>query len=78
MALALVISNGVCQAISAAVAAVTERVQLGTLVTPPFFRNPAVLAKQIATIDQIMEGHEPDPPEGWFITNEQPQQPPHP
>jgi F420-dependent oxidoreductase-like protein len=40
----------------AAVAAVTERVQLGTLVTPPFFRNPAVLAKQIATIDQISGG----------------------
>jgi len=40
----------------AAVAAVTERVQLGTLVTPPFFRNPAVLAKQIATVDQISNG----------------------
>jgi F420-dependent oxidoreductase-like protein len=40
----------------AAVAAVTERVELGTLVTPPFFRNPAVLAKQIATIDQISNG----------------------
>ncbi len=40
----------------AAVAAVTERVRLGTLVTPPFFRNPAVLAKQIATIDQIAPG----------------------
>src|SRR5207245_2499963 len=26
----------------AAVAAITERVELGTLVTPPFFRNPAV------------------------------------
>ncbi len=39
-----------------AVAAVTERVELGTLVTPPFFRNPAVLAKQIATIDQIAGG----------------------
>src|SRR5262249_56657308 len=33
----------------AAVAAITERVELGTLVTPPFFRNPAVLAKQVAT-----------------------------
>src|SRR5678815_3894741 len=36
-----------------AVAAVTSTVQLGALVTPPFFRNPAVLAKQIATIDEI-------------------------
>jgi len=40
----------------AAVAAITERVELGTLVTPPFFRNPAVLAKQVATIDQISNG----------------------
>jgi F420-dependent oxidoreductase-like protein len=40
----------------AAVAAVTEQVELGTLVTPPFFRNPAVLAKQVATIDQIAGG----------------------
>lgn len=37
----------------AAVAAVTSHVELGALVTPPFFRNPAVLAKQIATIDAI-------------------------
>jgi alkanesulfonate monooxygenase SsuD/methylene tetrahydromethanopterin reductase-like flavin-dependent oxidoreductase (luciferase family) len=37
----------------AAVAALTERAKLGTLVTPPFFRNPAVLAKQIATLDAI-------------------------
>jgi len=40
----------------AAVAAVTSRVELGTLVTPPFFRNPAVLAKQVATIDQVSSG----------------------
>lgn len=40
----------------AAVAAITEKVELGTLVTPPFFRNPAMLAKQIATIDQIAGG----------------------
>lgn len=40
----------------AAVAAVTSNVELGTLVTPPFFRNPAVLAKQIATIDNISGG----------------------
>lgn len=40
----------------AAVAACTDRVELGTLVTPPFFRNPAMLAKQVATIDQIAGG----------------------
>lgn len=40
----------------AAVAALTQKVELGTLVTPPFFRNPAVLAKQIATIDHISGG----------------------
>jgi probable F420-dependent oxidoreductase len=40
----------------AAIAAITDHVQLGTLVTPPLFRNPAILAKQIATIDQISNG----------------------
>jgi len=40
----------------AAVAAITQRAKLGTLVTPPFFRNPAILAKQIATIDQVAGG----------------------
>jgi probable F420-dependent oxidoreductase len=40
----------------AAVAAITQRVELGTLVTPPLFRNPAVLAKQLATIDHISNG----------------------
>src|SRR3989442_3292482 len=40
----------------AAVAAITERVVLGTLVTPPFFRNPAVFAKQVATIDHVANG----------------------
>ena len=39
-----------------AVGAITERVGLGTLVTPPFFRNPAVLAKQVATLDHITGG----------------------
>lgn len=39
-----------------AAAAVTQRIQLGTLVTPPFFRNPAMLAKQVATIDHIAGG----------------------
>jgi alkanesulfonate monooxygenase SsuD/methylene tetrahydromethanopterin reductase-like flavin-dependent oxidoreductase (luciferase family) len=51
----------------AAVAAITERVELGTLVTPPFFRNPAVLAKQIATIDHIAGGRViPGFGAGWF------------
>ncbi len=51
----------------AAVAAITERVQLGTLVTPPFFRNPAVLAKQIATLDHISSGRAfPGFGAGWF------------
>jgi probable F420-dependent oxidoreductase len=40
----------------AAVAAITEHAELGTLVTPPFFRNAAVLAKQIATVDQVSGG----------------------
>lgn len=39
-----------------AVAAITKQAKLGTLVTPPFFRNPAVLAKQIATLDQVAPG----------------------
>ena len=50
-----------------AVAAITERASLGTLVTPPFFRNPAVLAKQIATLDQIAPGRAfPGFGAGWF------------
>jgi len=40
----------------AAVAAVTERVQLGTLVSPVGFRNPALLAKMAATLDNIAAG----------------------
>lgn len=39
-----------------AAGAVTERVQLGTLVSPPGFRNPALLAKMAATIDQVTGG----------------------
>jgi F420-dependent oxidoreductase-like protein len=50
-----------------AVAAATSRVKLGTLVTPPFFRNPAVLAKQIATLDAISGGRvSPGFGAGWF------------
>lgn len=40
----------------AAVAAVTERVELGPLVAALPFHNPAVLAKQAATVDEISGG----------------------
>jgi F420-dependent oxidoreductase-like protein len=39
-----------------AVAAITARVELGTLVSPIGFRNPALLAKMVATLDQIAHG----------------------
>jgi alkanesulfonate monooxygenase SsuD/methylene tetrahydromethanopterin reductase-like flavin-dependent oxidoreductase (luciferase family) len=40
----------------AALAAVTERVELGTLVACTGFRNPALLAKMADTIDEISGG----------------------
>jgi alkanesulfonate monooxygenase SsuD/methylene tetrahydromethanopterin reductase-like flavin-dependent oxidoreductase (luciferase family) len=40
----------------AALAAVTERVEIGTLVTPAGMRNPAQLGKVISTIDNIAGG----------------------
>ena len=40
----------------AALAAVTERVEIGTLVTPAGMRNPAHLGKMIATADEIAGG----------------------
>ena len=39
-----------------AVGAITTRVQLGTLVSPVGFRNPALLAKMVATLDNITAG----------------------
>jgi probable F420-dependent oxidoreductase len=39
-----------------AVAAITDRVELGTLVTPAGMRNPAQLGKTIATVDNIAGG----------------------
>jgi probable F420-dependent oxidoreductase len=40
----------------AAVAARTERVELGTAVLLPALRNPVVLAHQVATLDQVARG----------------------
>ncbi len=39
-----------------AVGAVTSRLELGTLVSPIGFRNPALFAKMVATLDQITGG----------------------
>lgn len=40
----------------AAAAAITKRVELGPLVTPVGFYNPALLAKKAATVDEISGG----------------------
>ena len=40
----------------AAIAARTERVNMGTAVLLPILRNPVLLAQQLATIDQLSEG----------------------
>lgn len=45
-----------CWSILAAIAADTTRVELGTLVLAIPFRNPAVLAKMAATVDEISDG----------------------
>ena len=39
-----------------ALAAITERVELGSLVTPTSFRNPAVFAKQVDAIEEVSGG----------------------
>ena len=45
-----------CWTVLAAVGAVTTRVELGTLVSPVGFRNPALHAKMAATLDHITGG----------------------
>lgn len=45
-----------CWSTIAAVAAVTKRVRVGSLVSPTTFRHPAVLANTAATIDRISGG----------------------
>ena len=45
-----------CWAILPAVAAVTERIRLGSLVAPTSVHHPAILANRAATIDHISNG----------------------
>jgi probable F420-dependent oxidoreductase len=45
-----------CWSMIAAIAAVTERLRIGSLVSPTTFRHPTVLANTAATIDQISHG----------------------
>jgi probable F420-dependent oxidoreductase len=45
-----------CWALLPAVAAVTERVRIGTLVSPTSVHHPALLANRAATIDQLSAG----------------------
>lgn len=40
----------------AGLAHATDRIKLGTLVSPATFRHPSVLAKSVATVDQISSG----------------------
>src|SRR4051794_2460112 len=45
-----------CWALLPALAAVTERVRVGTLVSPTSVHHPALLAKRAATIDRLCGG----------------------
>jgi len=45
-----------CWSLMAALAAVTDRVELGQIVTNNLFRNPALLAKMADTVDEISGG----------------------
>ncbi|MDA8037802.1 MAG: TIGR03560 family F420-dependent LLM class oxidoreductase [Actinomycetota bacterium] len=51
----------------AALAARTERIRLGTLVSPVTFRHPAVLAKSVAAVDHVSGGRvEVGLGAGWY------------
>jgi F420-dependent oxidoreductase-like protein len=51
----------------AALAAITTKLRLGTMVSPATFRHPSVFAKSFATIDQISGGRvEPGLGAGWW------------
>jgi F420-dependent oxidoreductase-like protein len=51
----------------AALAAVTERIRLGTMVSPVTFRHPALLAKSVVTADHVSGGRvELGIGAGWF------------
>ena len=45
-----------CWGLLPALAAVTERVRIGTLVSPTSVHHPALLAKRAATIDRLSAG----------------------
>jgi F420-dependent oxidoreductase-like protein len=51
----------------AALAAVTDRIRLGTLVSPASFRHPSELAKVVTTVDHVSQGRvELGLGAGWF------------
>ena len=51
----------------AGLAAITERIRLGTLVSPATFRHPSVLARMAATVDHISGGRvELGMGSGWY------------
>jgi F420-dependent oxidoreductase-like protein len=51
----------------AALAAVTERIRLGTLVSPGTFRHPSVLARMAVTVDHVSGGRvEVGMGAGWY------------
>lgn len=51
----------------AALGALTERIRLGTLVSPVTFRHPSVLAKSVVTADHVSDGRvELGLGAGWF------------